>query len=129
MKNFERGIAMKLGTCLVASTATIFAAFGYWNLQLQRRGSEELIQQGAERISDLIKNSTRYQMLENDREGLYQTIRSIGREPGIERIRIVNKEGLAMFSTNPLDLGCVVDTVAQPCCGCHVQANSSGRLT
>src|SRR5271166_2631399 len=97
MKHFERGIAMKLGTCLVASTATIFAAFGYWNLQLQRRGSEELIQQGAERIIDLIKNSTRYQMLENDREGLYQTIRSIGREPGIERIRIVNKEGLAMF--------------------------------
>jgi two-component system NtrC family sensor kinase len=129
VKHFERGIAMKLGACLVASTAAIFAAFGYWNLQLQRRGSEELILQGAERISDLIKNSTRYQMLENDREGLYQTIRSIGREPGIERIRIVNNEGRAMFSTDPGDQGCVVDMNAQPCCSCHAQATSSSRLT
>jgi two-component system, NtrC family, sensor kinase len=128
MKHFERGIATKLGACLVASTAAIFAAFGYWNLQLQRRGSEELIQQGAERISDLIKNSTRYQMLENDREGLYQTIRSIGREPGIERIRIVNNEGRAMFSTDPLDLGCIVETNAAPCCGCHIQPTPSGML-
>jgi two-component system, NtrC family, sensor kinase len=128
MKRFKRGIATKLGICLVASTATIFGVFGYWSLQSQRRGSEALILQGADQISDLIKNSTRYQMLENDREGLYQTIRSIAREPGIERLRILNNEGRAMFSTDPRDLGCVVDKNAPGCCICHSDADAPGML-
>jgi len=126
MKRLERGIATKLSACLVVSTATIFAAFGYWNLRLQRKASEELILHGADRISDLIRNSTRYQMLENDREGLYQSIRAIGLEPGIERIRILNKEGRVMFSTDLRDLGCVVAENAQPCCNCHIQADPLG---
>ena len=129
MKRFEHGIATKLGACLIVSTATIFAVFGYWNLQTQRRGSEELILQGADRISDLIKNSTRYQMLENDREGLYQTIRSIGSEPGIERLRIVNNRGRVMFSSVPSDLGRVVDKNTQPCSDCHTEATPAGWLT
>jgi len=129
MRHFERGIATKLGACLVASTATIFAAFGYWNLRMQLHSSEELVLQDAERISDVIKHSTRYQMLENDREGLYQTIRSIGREPGIEGIRIVNNEGRAMFSTDPWDLQCGMDKASQSCCTCHVPATSPRRLS
>jgi two-component system NtrC family sensor kinase len=126
MRRLKRGIAIKLGVCLVVSTAIIFGAFGYWSLQLQRRGSEELILQGADQISDLIKNSTRYQMLENDREGLYQTIRSIGREPGIERIQILNNEGRVMFSTDPRYLGCVVDKSAPACCICHANVETPG---
>lgn len=128
MRRLKRGIATKLGVCLVVSTATIFGVYGYWSLQVQRRGSEELILQGADQVSDLIKNSTRYQMLENDREGLYQTIRSIAREPGIERLRILNNEGLAMFSTDPRDLGCVVDKSSPGCCNCHSDANAPGML-
>jgi len=126
MHRLKRGIATKLGACLVVSTALIFGVFGYWSLKLQRRGAEELTLQSADQISDLIKNSTRYQMMQNDREGLYQTIRSIGGEPGIERIQILNNEGIVMFSTDPRYLGCVVDKSAPACCICHANVETPG---
>jgi len=128
MTRFKHGIAAKLGWCLVVSAAAIFAVFGFWNLRLQRRGAEELILQSADRISDLIKRSTRYQMLENDRQGLYQTIWDIGREPGIERIRIFNREGRVMFSTDAAELNRMVDKKAEACYACHAQAAPLAKL-
>ena len=128
MKRLKLGIAAKLGLCLVVGTAAIFTAFGYWNLRVQRRGAEELVLQSADRISDLIKRSTRYQMLENDREGLYQTIRDIGSEPGIDRIRIFNKEGRIMFSTDAAEVNQLVDKSAEACYGCHAQAAPLAKL-
>jgi two-component system, NtrC family, sensor kinase len=128
VKRFKLGIAAKLGLCLVAGSAVIFTAFGYWNLRLQRRGAEELVLQSADRISDLIKRSTRYQMLENDREGLYQTIRDIGHEPGIDRIRIFNKDGRIMFSTDLAEVNTMVDKHAEACYACHAQAAPLAKL-
>src|SRR5690348_331179 len=128
MKRFKLGIAAKLGLCLVVGTAVIFTAFGYWNLRLQRRGAEELVLQSADRISDLIQRSTRYQMLENDREGLYQTIRDIGHEPGIDRIRIFNKDGRIMFSTDAAEVNRLVDKGAEACYACHAQAAPLAKL-
>lgn len=115
MQNLMRGIATKLGACLVVSTVAIFGVFGYWSLHLQRHGAEDLILQGAGQISDVIKNSTRYQMIQNDREGLYETIRSIGREPGIERVLILNNENRVMFTSDPRYLNCVMLNDAASC--------------
>ena len=56
-------------------------------------GAEELLIQSADRITDVIERSTRYQMMHNDRDALYQVIRDMGTEPGIRRVRIFNKEG------------------------------------
>lgn len=124
----KHGIAAKLGFCLVLSTAAIFAVFGYWNLRAQRRAAEEMVVQSADRLSDLILRSTRYEMLENDRKALYQTIRDIGSEPGIDRIRIFNKDGRIMFSTNPDEVNTMVNKDAEACYGCHSQAAPLAKL-
>src|SRR3990170_4156003 len=115
------GLAVKLAVCLVVSTAAFFAVFGYLNLRLQRRQSEEMVLQSADRISDLIQRSTQYQMLRNDREALYQVIKTIGSEPGIRRVRIFNEEGRISFSTDPAEVGSLVDKRAEACTACHAQ--------
>ncbi|HSC77191.1 MAG TPA: putative oxidoreductase C-terminal domain-containing protein, partial [Candidatus Acidoferrales bacterium] len=56
----------------MASTGALFALFGYWNLRLQKQHSEETVLQSADRISDVIRRSTHYQMLRNDRDALYE---------------------------------------------------------
>jgi two-component system NtrC family sensor kinase len=122
------GLAYKLGLSLVVSTAAIFSALGYLNLRAHQRHSEELILQSADRLSDIIRRSTRYQMLHNDRDALYQTIRDMGSEPGIRRIRIFNKEGRISFSTDPKEAGSIVDKQAEACYGCHAQAAPIVRL-
>jgi two-component system NtrC family sensor kinase len=121
-------LALKLAGVLVASGAAIFAAFGWWNLRLQRKGAEDVVLQSADRISDVILRGTRYQMLRNDREALYQTIRDIGSEPGIRRIRIFNKAGVIRFSTDPAEVNRVVDKQAEACYGCHARAQPLVRL-
>jgi two-component system NtrC family sensor kinase len=115
------GLTVKLAVCLVLSAAAIFTVFCVLNLRQQRRNSEELILQSAERLSDIILRSTRHEMLRNDQDALYQSIRDVGNEPGIRRIRIFNKEGRIRFSTESAEIGHVVDKHAEACYACHAQ--------
>ena len=127
-KRLRTALAAKLAVSLVLSTGALFALFGILNLRLQQRHSEEMVLRSADRISDLIQRSTRYQMLRNDREALYQVMTTIGSEPGIRRIRIFNQEGRISFSTDPAEINQLVDKRAEACYGCHAQAAPLTRL-
>jgi two-component system NtrC family sensor kinase len=121
-------LAAKLAICVVTGTAAFFALFGYINLRVERRHSQDLVLQSAERISDLILRSTRYGMLHNDREALYNVIQEMGTGPGIRRIRIFNKEGRITLSTDAREVGSVVDKSAEACYGCHAQSAPLTKL-
>ena len=122
------GLAAKLAVCLVLSTIALFILFGYLNLRLQQRQSEETVLQSVDRIADLIQRSTRYQMLRNDREALYEVIHTIGSEQGIRRIRIFNEEGRISFSTDSTEVNKLVDKRAEACYVCHAQSQPLARL-
>jgi two-component system NtrC family sensor kinase len=102
-RTIRLGLAAKLAICVVASTAAFFTLFGYINLRAERGHSERLIQQSADRITNIILRSTRYQMLHNDRDALYAMVQDLSHEPGIYRIRVFNQDGRIAFSTNPGD--------------------------
>jgi hypothetical protein len=83
---------------VIASTAAFFTLFGFINLRVERIFPiEDLVVQSADRITDVIVRSTRYEMLRNDRDALYNVIQEVGSEPGIQRIRIFNKDGRSSF--------------------------------
>jgi two-component system NtrC family sensor kinase len=126
-QRLRAGLGVKLALTLGVSTAAFFSVFGYLNLRLQRQQSQEMVLQSADRISDLIQRSTRYQMLRNDREALYQVIATIGNEPGIRRIRIFNEQGRISVSTDPNELNTLVDKRAEACYGCHSPESSKGE--
>ena len=129
------GLAAKVAVCVIASTAAFFTFFGYLNLRMQRKNAEELVKLSAYRISDIISRSTRYEMLHDNRQALLDTIREIGSEPGIQRIRIFNDLGRITLSTDRREVNTVVDKTAEACFGCHAQsapltkpgANCGGR--
>ena len=122
VRQIRLGLAAKLAICVVASTAAFFLTFGFINLRVERGHSERLVEQSAERITDVILRSTRYQMLHNDRDALHSMVRDMGSEPGMRRIRIFNKDGRITLTTEPAELGSVVDKTAEQCYGCHQQA-------
>jgi two-component system NtrC family sensor kinase len=122
------GLAAKLAICVIASTAAFFALFGYINLRMERANSEELIQQSAYRVADVILRSTHYEMLHNDRAALHNVIQELGHETGIRRIRLFNKEGRITVSTDASELNTVVDRNAEACYGCHKQSDPLTRL-
>jgi two-component system, NtrC family, sensor kinase len=83
----------------------------------------ESAKQSAVNISDIISRSTHYSMLLNRREDIYQIIKTIGSEPRIEGIRIINKKGEITYSTQEAEVGKNVDMNAESCIVCH----STGR--
>ena len=118
-RSLRFGLAGKLAICVIASTAAFFTLFGYLNLRMERRNSQDLVEQSADRITDVILRSTHYEMLNNDQRGLYNVIHELGTEPGILRIRILNKDGLITYSTDSQEVRTVVDKNAEGCVGCH----------
>ena len=122
------GLAAKLAVCVIASTAAFFTLFGAINLRMERQNSEEQVKQAAYRVANVIFHATRYQMLHNDRDALLSVMQQLGSEPGIQRIRIFNKEGRITLSTDAREVGSVVDTKAEACYGCHAQSAPLAKL-
>lgn len=75
--------------------------------------------ENALKTSDLIKRATHYSMLHNRREDIYQIIQMLGKQPGIEVIRIYNKQGEITFSTIPNEVGKIVSLQSEACNICH----------
>lgn len=88
----------------------------------------QAISQSAYNISDIIKKSTRYSMLLNRTYDVHQIVNTIGTEPGVERIRIYNKLGYIIFSTDSSELNTVVDLKVEECAVCHTSSKPSNKI-
>jgi len=125
---FSRSLSAKVIATLVTIMVITFALLGYSNVRLHRKNLEDNTLAAAERVSDLIKRSTRYHMLRNDRDALYQMIATIGQEPGIVRIRIFNQEGRISYSTDSREISNLVDKGAEQCYACHAYEQPLSKL-
>jgi two-component system NtrC family sensor kinase len=122
-------LSAKLNILLLGAMIVIFALLGYLNVRLHRQHLEQNTLLSAERVSDVIKHSTTEYMLRNDQEGLYQSIRTMAAEPGMEKIRIFDQEGRITYTTDSAEQNHVVDKTAEACYACHAQSQPLARLT
>src|ERR1017187_522303 len=121
-KRLTHSISAKLIGSLLAVMVVIFALLGYLNIRLHRQHLEAATLASAERVSDVIKRSTTYYMLRNDREGLYDAIQTIADEPGMIKVRILDQDGRASYSPEAAKVSRVLDKTAEACYGCHNQS-------
>lgn len=88
----------------------------------QRKNLVTAARASAERAGDVIRRATRSSMLRNQRLELHEIIENIGAQPGIDLVRIYNKQGSIMFSTHPAEIGSTVDLHAPACSRCHTES-------
>lgn len=112
-------IAFRLFLLIATIQTVILAALTFAAVRIQQAHLMENVDVSAARVSDLIARSTRYSMLLNRKEDVHNIISSVGEEPGIEGIRIYNKQGAVIFATVPSDIHTVVDMNAEACVSCH----------
>ncbi len=106
----------------VGITAIItIGIFAYFNIQAH---TNDLLQQAELHVnqqSETVKYSTKYDMLYNQREHIQKIINTIGEQSDINRVRIINKLGEIIYSSNKNDIGKMVDKKAESCYACHAE--------
>ena len=124
----SHSLSLRLILCVGVVAIAAIGGFAYINLETQRRHLIQEVISGAQQLSDTIKRSLWYDMLHNYRDALYNVIEAIGRQEGIEKVRIFNKKGMVMFSSHKEEIGEVVDKRAEACYACHAEDRPLERL-
>ena len=122
-------LSLKLSLCLIGGLLLIFSALGYKIIRLHREDLEEATRAAGDRITDMVKRSTRFGMMHNRRDETHEIISSVGTQPGIEKISIYNKAGEIKFSTNEQEISTRVDKSAEACHVCHVREGQLAGTT
>ncbi len=104
----------------VAGIATItIGCYSYLILESYQRRVIGDLQGYAHQLTETVKSSTRYDMMLNRRASLHQIINTIGRQESIDKVRIFNKEGEIILSTDTADIGSFIDKRGEACYACH----------
>ncbi len=112
-------IKLKVSLYLVVALSAAMAVFTFLIVQHQREDILNQVARHVIQISEMIAKSTRYAMLMNEREFAEKIIQDIGKQKGIERVRIISKDGTIIHSNRPREVGYSVDQQAEPCVNCH----------
>ncbi len=112
-------ISYKLIAAVGSVTLVIIGIFSYVILSAHQAQLISELRRNANQLSETVKSSTRYDMLTNQPERVDRIITTIGKQEGIQKVRIFNKDGVIQVSTDPADVGRKVDLTAEACYACH----------
>jgi two-component system NtrC family sensor kinase len=87
------------------------------------------VRDGLHRLSETINRSLRHSMLAVDRDAVRDSVRTVGEQPGIEGIRIFNRDGQVMFSSHRDELGRRADLQEDACRACHQKSEPQAHLS
>jgi two-component system NtrC family sensor kinase len=123
----------RIGTLAIVSLAAVSAlTIGVMAVLVIRTHRDALtrqIERGADQLCETISSSTYYDMLENRRDDLHQQIALIGRQKGIERVRVFSRIGTITFSSDEKEIGRSVDKKAEACFACHAADRPLEKLS
>jgi two-component system NtrC family sensor kinase len=112
-------ISYKLILVVAAVSVTIIGVFSFLLTSSHHEAAILQVERNAHQLSETIKSGTKHDMLLNLPEGLQNEIDTIGRQDGIEQIRIFNKDGVITYSSDRTVVGSSVNKQAEACYGCH----------
>jgi hypothetical protein len=117
-------LSFRLVLILSLSILLLFAIHTILAQHFQTAAIESQVKGSAYRASDVIRRSLYTAMLRNERAQIHELIRLYGAEPGLEVIRIYNKQGQIAFSSVEREIGTSVDLQAEACYVCHAAVRS-----
>jgi two-component system NtrC family sensor kinase len=95
-------------------TAALFAAELGVERQLVAQATAE-----SELLSDTVRLALHRAMLQDRRSDAYQIMEDVARQPGIDRVRLIDATGRVAFSTAPGEVGQAVPRQDAACAPCH----------
>jgi two-component system, NtrC family, sensor kinase len=125
--NMPRKLGPKLILSLTILIVAISGVSGYLNFRTQKKQLEGTMILGADQLSRSITGATWHAMLDDDRKAAYEIMRVIADKQGIDRIRMFNREGRLVFSTDAREQPGVASLSNEVCASCHSQGTVPKR--
>src|ERR1039458_5908588 len=107
-----RRLARKLMLSITVIVIIVAAVSGLVNVSTEEQQLLNTMIVGADQLSKGITSAQWHAMLDDHREAAYQVMQTIALKQGIDRIRMFNRAGQVMFSTNPEDRPSATQTPA-----------------
>ena len=123
-----QSLKLKVTLFVTLGLSAAMVAFTLAVVQHQRNALLEEAAAHVTRLSEVVTRSTRFAMLQNQPAYVDQIIQDVARLEGIARVRILNKEGRIIHSTNSNDRGQTVDRKAEGCFHCHQSEKPLGQV-
>ncbi|MGA2400263.1 MAG: PAS domain S-box protein [Syntrophobacteraceae bacterium] len=93
--------------------------WAYFNINYQKENRLQSIIESCDRLGNTIKLGTHYAMMLNSRDDINEITKNIGKQEGIEYIRIYNKQGQIKFSSFSSEVDKITSIKAEACDICH----------
>ena len=114
-----RRLDFKLIFSLTILIVAISCISGYLNIRMQKDRLVEAMILGADQLSRSITSATWHAMLDDDRKAAYEMMRVIADKHGVDRIRMFNREGRLVFSTDAQEKLGLTSPSNDVCISCH----------
>ena len=108
-----RRLARKLILSITVIVIIVAAVSGLVNVSTEEQQLLNTMILGADQLSKGITSATWHAMLDDHREAAYQVMQTIAAKQGIDGIRMVNRAGQVMFSTNLEDRASVIEALPE----------------
>ncbi|MFM2067281.1 MAG: hypothetical protein RLZZ584_2190 [Pseudomonadota bacterium] len=120
---FRTQLRFKVSLFLILALSPVVALLPWLIVQHQQEHLQAEVTRHVTQVAELIVKSTRYAMMINERELAEKIVEDIGRQAGIERVRVLTKDGTIIHSNKRSETGWSVEQHDEPCVRCH----QSGR--
>ena len=113
-------IGLKLTFGVVLTVLFVIGIFAYFNIQSENKSLLMEVERHANQFSEHLKADMGYDMLHADRQRIRDGVHRIGKQESIDSIRVFNKPGEIVYSSDPAEIGNIVDMQADVCFRCHI---------
>ncbi len=115
----RNSLKLKISLYLYIVLSTAMVLFTLLILKQRQDELQSVVARHVTQISETVVASTRYTMLVNKRDIVEKIIEDIGRQKGIERIRVISKDGTIIHSNRKSEVGYSVEQKDDSCISCH----------
>ncbi|MFO7588487.1 MAG: ATP-binding protein [Gemmatimonadota bacterium] len=112
-------LSVRLFLVLLGAVFLLSVVNAFLSSRIRHSVVEDEVRAGADQAAAFLEGSLLTEMRENNRDHIHEAIRRLGREPGVEAVRIYNKRGEIAFSSDSAEIGREADLRDAACVACH----------
>ncbi len=124
---WRQRLSIKLYALIGVVAVGVVGAFFLAEIAVQRHLLSQVVAE-SDLLSQTVYNALHRAMLQDRRGDAYLIMQDIARQRNIEKVRMMDGNGLITFSTVSGEVGQLVDRDAEACSGCHQQGEPLRHL-